>query len=182
MAAPARAGALAVRIFLMAIVACFITLLHHGHIVMFLTDVRAQLRGRKEMDGARIRQEPSKLEIDFGDPDTHYIVAVHRKQRSLEVGLHFEGERDENERRLQMLADRGDMLRSRLGASIEMEHWGRGWTRVHDTTVLSSEDWSPKRDLTQAMVLDTARRVLRFVRVLQPLVKRLARGCDHARY
>lgn len=182
MAALARADALAAKIVLMAIVACFVALLHHGHIVMFLTDVRAQLRGRKELQGARIRQESSKLEIDFGDPDTHYVVAVHRKQRSLEVGLHFEGERDENERQLQELAERCDALRSRLGGDIDIEHWGRGWTRVHDTTVLSSEDWSPKRDLTQAMVLDTARRVLRFVRVLQPLVKRLARGCDHARY
>ena len=149
-----------------------VSLLHHGHIVMFLTDVRARLRGAKELDGARVRQESSKLEVHFGDPDVHYIVAVHRKTRSLEVGLHFEGERDENERRLQVLADRSRTLRSRLGTNIEMEQWGRSWTRVHDSTVLSRGDWSPKRDLTPAVVEETARKLLRFIRVLQPMFEK----------
>ena len=165
----------------MAVATSFVALMHHGHIAMFLTDVRAGLRGRKELAGARIRQEPSKLEIDFGDPATHYIVAVHRKQRALEVGLHFEGERDENERRLQMLADRGGVLKSRLGGGIEMEHLGRGWTRVHDTTVLSRGDWSPRRDLTPDVVRDTTRKLLRFIRVLQPMVKRSTRERNRVR-
>jgi hypothetical protein len=158
----------------LAIACIAVSLLHHGHIVMFLTDVRARLRGAKELEGGRVLQEPSKLEVHFGNPDVHYIVAVHRKMRSLEVGLHFEGERDENERHLQVLADRARTLRSRLGPNIEMEHWGRSWTRVHDSTVLSRGDWSPKRDLTPALVERTARKLLRFVRVLQPMVEKRA--------
>ena len=51
-----------------------------------------------------------------------------------------------------------------------MENWGRSWTRVHDSTVLSRGDWSPKRDLTPALVEETARKLLRFIRVLQPVV------------
>jgi hypothetical protein len=151
-----------------------VSLLHHGHIVMFLTDVRARLRGAKEIDGGRVRQEPSKLEVSFADPDTHYIVAIHRKTRSLEVGLHFEGSAVDNERRLQAIADRAGTVRARLGANVELERWGRTWTRVHDSTLLSGDDWSPKRDLTPSLAHATARRLLRFVRVLQPMVERAA--------
>lgn len=155
----------------LALAATAVSLLHHGHIVMFLTDVRARLRRAKELDGAQIRQEMSKLEMHFGEPDLHYVVAVHRKTRSLEVGLHFEGSREDNERRLQALADRSATLRSRLGNNIELEQWNRTWTRVHDSTVLTRGDWSPKRDLTPELVEDTARKLLRFIRVLQPMVR-----------
>jgi hypothetical protein len=154
------------------IAATAVSLLHHGHIVMFLTEVRARIRRAKELEGARVREESSKLEIDFGLPDAHYVVAVHPKTRSLEVGLHFEGAARENERRLQALAERAGTLRSRLGTNVELERWDRSWTRVHDSTVLSSGDWSPKRDLTPKVVDETAKKLLRFVRVLQPMVER----------
>jgi hypothetical protein len=162
---------LILKLMLVGAVASAVALLHHGHIVMFLTDVRARLSGRKEMEGARVRQEPSKLEIDFGDAATHFIVAVHRKQRSLEVGLHFEGGREDNERRLRALAERADTLRRQLGHGVEMDQWHRSWTRVHETVVLSGDDWSPKRDLTPEVVDETANRVLRFIRVLRPIVR-----------
>jgi hypothetical protein len=55
---------------------------------------------------------------------------------------------------------------------VELERWDRSWTRVHDSTVLSSGDWSPKRDLTPKVVDETAKKLLRFVRVLQPMVER----------
>lgn len=155
-----------------------LSLMHHGHIVMFLTDVRARLRGSKELTGARIRQESSKLEVGFGEPDVHYVVAVHRKTRSLEVGLHFEGDQAENERRLQALANRAGTLRSRLGKNFELEQLNRTWTRVHDSTVLSSGDWSPKRELTPEVVEATARKLLRFIRVLRPMVERDSKGRD----
>ncbi|MEX2247177.1 MAG: hypothetical protein WEC75_10870 [Dehalococcoidia bacterium] len=163
------------KILIAGVAMVFAALLHHGHIVMFLTEVREGLRrkGAARLRGSRIRQESSRLEVDFGDPAVHYVVAVHRKWRSLEIGLHFEGERADNERRLGLLAERSDAIRRRLGAGVEFETWTKQWTRVHESTVVcSSDDWSPKRDLTPALARSTVTRFLRFVRVLQPLVER----------
>jgi hypothetical protein len=166
-------ASLAARIIAVVVACRAVAFLHHGHIAMFLTDVRERLsRDQKgELDGARLHQESSKLQIDFGHPEIHYVVAVHRKTRSLEVGLHFEGDPEDNRQRLRGLSERKS-LAARLGAGVEMEQWTRDRTRVHHSTVLARGDWSPKRDLTPELVRETTRRLLRFIRVLQPLVER----------
>jgi len=174
---PVRVAWLALRICVVGVACHAVAFLHHGHIVMFLSDVLERLRRDQqgELDGARVRQESSKLQVDFGEPSVHYVVAVHRKTRSLEVALHFEGDRDDNQRHLRELSERKS-LPSRLGKGLEMEQWTRDWTRVHRTTVLSRGDWSPKRDLTPDLVQQTARTLLRFIRLLRPLVEREPRA------
>jgi len=172
---PSMAGArLTLRLVILGAAVAFSAFLHHGHIAMFLTDVRTRLarKGSTRLPGSKVVQESSRLQVHFGDPSVHYQVAVHRKSRSLEVGLHFEGERAENERWLRLLSDRSDEIRRKLGPSVEFEQWTRKWTRLHETRVLSGDDWSPKRDLTPRLAEETATRVMRFVRVLQPLIER----------
>ena len=169
-----RVASLLLRLAALAAVLAVLALLHHGHIQMFLSDVRDRLtRGRStRLAGATVEQASSHLQVHFGDPAVHYEVAVHRKSRSVEVGLHFEGAREENDRWLALLAGHADAIRAQLGSTVELEPWTRGWARLHDSRVVSDDDWRPKRDLTPALARDVAQRLVRFIRALEPLLER----------
>jgi hypothetical protein len=170
-----RLALLVTKIAVLVPVCATVAFLHHGHIAMFVQDVRAELARAKPAALRKrhhVRVASSMLQVWFDDPATHYEVAVHRKNRTLEVGLHFEGDAAENRRMLEALAARADDIHARLGAHVEFEQWTRAWTRVHHSTPLAGEDWSPKRDLTPSLVRDSARLLGRFVRVLQPIVER----------
>jgi hypothetical protein len=172
---------------LVAVIAVLVAsaFLHHGHIQFFLTDVRRLLTGKasSRLQGSTINQESSRLQLYFADPATYYEVAVRRITRSLEVGLYLDGSAEQNARLRQLLADRSGDIRAKLGRRVELEDWTKNRTRLGQTRILSGDDWSPKRDLTPALVDETADLVLRFIRVLEPILQheRSPRGAKPVR-
>ena len=145
---------------------------HHGHIIMFLDGVQAALSRRlpKRLRGHSLRPRASVLQIFFAAPNVHYEVSVQRKTRSLEIGLHFEGDREENGRWAQALAPRAVEIQAQLGPDVELEKWTRNWTRLHETRPVGGDEWRPKRDLTEELTQEVAERLARFIEVLEPIL------------
>jgi len=168
-----RSGlALAARMGALGALTVIVALLHHGHIAIFLSSVAATIAQRlpNRFRKHRIRVEPSLLQLYFDTPTIHYEVWVQRKPRSIEIGLHFEADRAENERWAQVLAARGPEVLAKLGPGAELEEWTRKWTRLHETHAVAGEEWRPKRDLTPELAREVAERLVRYVEVLQPVL------------
>jgi hypothetical protein len=103
------------------------------------------------------------LQVYFDNPTVHYEVWVQRKAGRIEIGLHFEGEQEENYRWAQALAPRALEIQAQLGPSVELEEWTRIWTRLH-------ESWALRGDLTDELAEEVAQRLARFMEVLEPLL------------
>ena len=149
-----------------------LALWHHGHIRDFMFAVYDALPRRlpKRLRTHDWRVGPSMLQVYFGSPTVHYELSVHRKARCLEVGLHFEGERDENYRWAKRLAARSLEVQAKLGPEVEMEEWTRRWTRLHESRPIGGEEWRPSQDLTAELVEEMADRLARFIEVLEPIL------------
>ena len=111
--------------------------------------------------GWRVRW--SLLQLYFGSPAVHYEVWVQRKARRIEIGLHFEGEREESYRWAEALAPRVLEIQAQLGPTVELEEWTRSWTRLHESRPLAG-------DLTDALAVEVAERLARFIEVLEPIL------------
>ena len=165
---------LGIRFMALGMIAVATAFLHHGHIIFFLTDVRARIsaKGGAALRGSRIEQESSRLSVSFGDPAVQYEVSVHRKTRSVDVALYVEGTASDNETIERALAEASDSIHAQLGRDVELERLPSHRARLVRMRRLSDGDWSPKRDLTPAVVRDTSDLLLRFIRVLQPIVRK----------
>jgi hypothetical protein len=163
----ARAG-------LFAIVILTVPFLHHGHIEMFISDVRRKFERMARARGSRITQASSRLSVAAGVPSMRYEVAVRRKTRAVETSLYFEGSHEDVDQWLQLLAEHAGPIRAALGSGVEPERLKRTAARLRQVQVITDpdDDWSPKRDLTQALVDEVSGRLSRFVRVLDPIVGR----------
>ena len=113
----------------------------------------------------------SLLQVYFESPAVHYEVWVQRKTGRIEIGLHFEGEPEENYRWAAALASRSLEIQSQLGPAVELEEWTRSWTRLHETRELGGA-------LTVELAGEIARRLAEFIEVLEPIVaeERVAAG------
>ncbi len=149
-----------------------VALLHHGHIISFLSLVDAALSRRlpKWLRGTRRHPRASVLQVYFVRPEVHYEVAVQRNTKSLEIGLHFEGEREENLRWAEALSPRMLEIQANLGPDVELEQWTRNWTRLHLSQRIGGAEWRPSRDLTEQLALQVAERLARFIEVLEPIL------------
>lgn len=147
-------------------------LLHHGHIIAFLGLVRELTSRRlpKKYRSYRWYARPSVLQLYVRDPAIHYEVWVQRTARAIEVGLHFEGERAQNRRWAEALAERALEIQSQLGRKVELEEWGKGWARLHETHAVGRDKWQPKYDSTDELAEQTAERLTRYVEVLEPVL------------
>jgi hypothetical protein len=117
------------------------------------------------------RVRSSLLQVYFGEPAVHYEVWVQRKTGTIEVGLHFEGEREENYRWAETLASRALEIQAQLGPSVELEEWTRKWTRLHESRPFAGDsDQRPSRDLTEELAEEIAERLARFIEVLEPIM------------
>ena len=56
----------------------------------------------------------SLLQVYFDKPTVHYEVWVQRKARRIEIGLHFEGEREESQRWAAAIAPRALEIQAQL--------------------------------------------------------------------
>jgi hypothetical protein len=105
----------------------------------------------------------SLLQLYFGNPTVHYEVWVQKKNRRIELGLHFEGERDDNYAWAAALAPRALEIQAQLGPSVELEEWTESWTRLHETISFEGK-------LDEALAAEIAGRLARFMEVLEPLL------------
>ncbi len=106
----------------------------------------------------------SLLQVYFEKPAVHYEVWVQRKARRIELGLHFECEREESYRWAEVLAPRAIEIQAQLGQNVELEEWTKSWTRLHETLHLDA-------DLSEALAADVAQRLARYIEVLEPILQ-----------
>jgi len=103
------------------------------------------------------------LQIYFDNPAVHYEAWVQRRAGRIELGLHFEGERDTNYRWAELLGARALEVQAQLGGDVELEEWTEQWTRLHETRQFTSA-------LSQDLADEIAVRMCRFVEVMEPIL------------
>jgi hypothetical protein len=133
----------------------FLALVHEG--------VLAQLG--KKLDGLDVRQRFGYLQYYRGTPEIHYEVWAQKKTSRLEIGLHFEGERDRNYEAAELLALRAPDIQSSIGPEYELEEWTQTWTRLHRSFAAES--------LTPELAADAAARVVTLIRGMEPIIDQM---------
>ena len=116
-----------------------------------------------ELRDFRAKVVYASLQLHYGNPSAHYEVWLVRKTGRIEVGLHFEGEREDNAAAAAALAEHVHELRERAGADVELEQWTASWTRLHVTLPLGT--------LTESLCDDTAQRLAGLITATRPLVE-----------
>ncbi|HEY8172442.1 MAG TPA: hypothetical protein VIH21_05095 [Dehalococcoidia bacterium] len=136
-------------------------------IVDFLMLVHEGVRGRlgEGLDGLDWRQRFGFVQYYRGSPAVHYEVWVQRKTGRLEIGLHFEGERDANYAAAAALAARGPDVQARIGPEYELEEWTKQWTRLHRSFDAPS--------LTPELADSAADRTVALIRGMEPILDQM---------
>jgi hypothetical protein len=106
------------------------------------------------------------------DDSIHYELWVHERTSQLELGLHFEADAATN----QKLYTRFDKcmleIQARLGGSVWLEEWDKGWVRLYET--------QPLWPLDNARVASVAERLCEMFAVLQPMCDAFLEELDAA--
>jgi hypothetical protein len=103
------------------------------------------------------------VKFHYGSPKTHYEVWIQKRKREAEVGLHFEGEPEENHDKLLMLSKKWDFISGALGREVAGESWGKGWTRIHETVILEQ--------LNDDLLVELSLKLSGMIRTLEPLLR-----------
>jgi hypothetical protein len=112
--------------------------------------------------GFEWRQRFGYLQYYRGSPDVHYEVWAQRKTARVEVGLHFEGERERNYEAAGLLARLAPDVQARVGPEYELEEWTPSWTRLHRSL--------PAPTLTAELADTAAERVVALIRGMEPII------------
>jgi len=92
----------------------------------------------------------------------HYEIWVQRKTARLEIGLHFEGEREANYAAAEALAIRAPDVQARIGPEYELEEWTAQWTRLHRSFAAPA--------LTPQLADDAARHAVALMQGMEPIL------------
>jgi hypothetical protein len=130
----------------------FLALVHEG--------VRARLGD--DLDGMQWRQRFSFVQYYRGSPAVHYEVWAQKKTARLEIGLHFEGDRDRNYEAVEALAMRAPDVQRQVGPEYELEEWTKVWTRLHRSFDAPA--------LTPALADEAAERACALIRGMEPII------------
>ena len=130
----------------------------------FLLQVRELAEARLPADSPRFqgRLRFNLIQLYREDPRIHYEVWLQRKTGHIEVGLHFEADRERNYRWAEVLGRRVIELQVQLGPDVELEEWTRSWTRLHRTLLL--------RALDDELAREAADVLARFITVMEPIL------------
>lgn len=118
-----------------------------------------------KLDGMEVRQRFGYLQYYRGSPAIHYEVWAQRKTSRLEIGLHFEGERDRNYEAAELLAMRAPDVQASIGPEYELEEWTQSWTRLHRSFAAET--------LTAELAAEAAARVVALVRGMEPIIDQM---------
>src|SRR5258708_23539735 len=72
------------------------------------------------------------MKVHFGRSEFHYEAWHHTGDGRLEIGLHFEGSRDENQQAFDFFRAHMLEIKAQLPRA-ELEPWARGWSRLYET-------------------------------------------------
>jgi hypothetical protein len=164
---------LAVKLFGLGTLVAAVSSWHHLHLQQFLAEVQELVAKRlpKSLRRYEWRSRSSLLQLYFEEPAVHYEVWVQRKTGSVEIGLHFECEREESYAWAAALAGHAAEIQSELGPDVELEEWTQKWTRIHEQRSLpGDQSWRPKDQLTDELLKEVGGRLARFIEVLEPIV------------
>ena len=73
------------------------------------------------------------LQLHFGDPKVHFELQPQPSRRQVELGLHFEGPVEANDRWAEHIATNAGHVLCELGPRWELEVWTPSWRRLHRT-------------------------------------------------
>lgn len=109
------------------------------------------------------------MKLHYARPEFHYEAWHHTGDGRLEIGLHFEGSREENEQAFSFFRTHVIEVKAQL-PHAELEPWDRGWSRLYETMR------APQLDED---VLDGAvERMSDYIITLQPLVDSFVGGLE----
>src|SRR5262245_26036672 len=84
---------------------------------------RAAARLPEDLRGWNARVMYGALQAHYGNPRVHYEVWLVRKTGRIEVGLHFEEQKEVSYAWAEYLAGYADALRAAIGPDVELEEW-----------------------------------------------------------
>jgi hypothetical protein len=101
------------------------------------------------------------MKVHFGRPEFHYEAWHHSGDGRLEIGLHFEGSREENQQAFDFFRAHVLEIKSQLPRA-ELEPWDRGWSRLYETL--------PAAQLDEGVLDEAVGRMSDYIVNLQPLL------------
>lgn len=102
------------------------------------------------------------MKVHFGRPEFHYEAWHHTGDGRLEIGLHFEGSRDENQEAFDFFRAHVLEIKSQLPRA-ELEPWDRGWSRLYETL--------PAPQLDEPILETATDKMAAYITTLQPLLE-----------
>ncbi len=123
---------------------------------------RSHLTARQR--GFQTRTFYTFIQLSYAKRGIHYEVQVRGQARQIEVGLHFEADRETNSALLAYVCDHIFEIKDALGPQVEAEQWTASWTRVHELL--------PYTTLDEATAQAAAERMAKMIETLQPLLER----------
>src|SRR5258706_5153232 len=133
----------------------------------FFAGVRKGLRARLPADlrGFELMRGHSRLlKLHYGHPELHFEAWHHTGDGRLEVGLHFEGTAQQNERAFGFFREHMVEVKAALSRA-ELEPRDRGWSRLYETL--------PAAVLDERVMASAVDLLDEFITPLQPLVTRV---------
>lgn len=102
------------------------------------------------------------VKIIYGNHALHYEAWHRGKQRTIEVGLHFEADQLTNARLLGAFRTHERRVRRAL-PDARLEEWDRGWTRIWQPV--------PYKTLDAALQEHLAAVLVRYIATLEPILR-----------
>lgn len=101
------------------------------------------------------------IKLHYGHPEFHFEAWHHTGAGRLEIGLHFEGSPDANQRAFDYFRERVVEVKARLPRA-ELEPWDRGWSRLYETV--------PAPLLDELVLASAIERMDAYITTLQPML------------
>ena len=103
------------------------------------------------------------VKLSYANPKIHYEVWVRGEERLVEIGLHFEADKETNDALREYFDARAFEIRAALGPRVEVEQWTNSWSRVHEVV--------PYAKLDAELVESVAKKLAKMIAVLQPMLE-----------
>jgi hypothetical protein len=130
----------------------------------FIASVAREVSTHYAHSGKPIRSHVRSRLAQFwwgADGSVHYELWVHERTVQLELGLHFESTPARN-RALYVAFSRHLLeIHQRIGDTIWLEEWDKGWTRLYET--------QPLYPLDEARIYSITARLCEIIDCLQPI-------------
>ena len=103
------------------------------------------------------------VKLSYKNPKLHYEVWVRGQEKMIEVGFHFEADKETNDALRAYFDSRAFEIHAELGPRVEVEQWTNSWSRVHEVV--------PYKTLNAELVEVIAKKLAKMIGVLQPMLE-----------